>query len=415
MTTTQPDSAGADQAPLVPRAPAAGADPDGASPRTRRALTIAGFAVLFLLALAARASLLGFESFDYQIYYTHWYDALDEGGAAALGDDFANYNPPYLYLLYLATLLPVPELVAIKCIGMLFDLVLAGAVVLLVRHFRRGGVAAPLAGAATLFLPTVTLNSAMWAQCDSIYVSFLVLALWAALQRRSALVWALFGAALAFKLQAVFFLPVLVLYAVNTRFRLQHVLAAVGVFVAMMLPALAAGRSAASTFGVYVGQTQEWSYLSLNAASLYAWLPDSLFAYANPAGVAFGAGVVGLVVVAALQRPPKDDVEVVAMAAFLLLLVPFVLPQMHDRYSYGAEVLVLVLAFLRPQLAWTAVVLQVVGLFVYSQTLLERFVFPESVLSVAVLVVLVALGRFLLLRGAAVEEVRGAQPRSSSR
>ena len=55
-------------------------------------------------ALLLRWSLFSIESGDYRAFVDPWYRHLAEnGGFAALGDTFSNYNTPYLVLLAAAT------------------------------------------------------------------------------------------------------------------------------------------------------------------------------------------------------------------------------------------------------------------------------------------------------------------------
>ena len=77
------------------------------------------------------------------------------------------------------TYLPFPSLYMYKGLSMVFDIVLAAAVGWMVWRLgqRRSKPAAVLAYAAVFLLPTTILNSGFWAQCDSIYTSFIVLAL----------------------------------------------------------------------------------------------------------------------------------------------------------------------------------------------------------------------------------------------
>ena len=56
------------------------------------------------LAMALRFSLFDFTSMDYQIFLRPWYEFIvSYGGLGALGYDFSNYSPLYLYFLTLAT------------------------------------------------------------------------------------------------------------------------------------------------------------------------------------------------------------------------------------------------------------------------------------------------------------------------
>src|SRR6185437_2951646 len=82
--------------------------------------------ILFLLSLALRLSLYHVITNDYTVFLSPWYDFIkNHGGFAALKYNFSNYNPPYLYLLALATYTPIPKLAAIKTISVIFDAVLA--------------------------------------------------------------------------------------------------------------------------------------------------------------------------------------------------------------------------------------------------------------------------------------------------
>src|ERR1700694_4419013 len=104
-----------------------------------RVLIYSGFGLLFLLAIALRISLYHVETSDYTVFLSQWYDFIQtHGGFAALKYNFSNYNPPYLYLLTLTTYLPIPKLVAIKTLSVLFDGVLGlFAYLILSLRYRR--------------------------------------------------------------------------------------------------------------------------------------------------------------------------------------------------------------------------------------------------------------------------------------
>ena len=55
-----------------------------------------------VLALRVRLSLLDFSSGDYANVLRKWFETLLNSGFSALGGDFYNYTPAYLYLLYLS-------------------------------------------------------------------------------------------------------------------------------------------------------------------------------------------------------------------------------------------------------------------------------------------------------------------------
>ena len=72
---------------------------------------------LILLSILIRKSLIDFKNADYQIF-SSWYDFIKIHGIHSFkyGADagFSNYNPPYTYFLYIASLLPLSKAVVIK-------------------------------------------------------------------------------------------------------------------------------------------------------------------------------------------------------------------------------------------------------------------------------------------------------------
>jgi Gpi18-like mannosyltransferase len=335
----------------------------------RRVTVYGGFAVLILLAIGLRLSFLKWESGDYTHYLSPWYDHLRQYGFQGFRDNFANYNLPYLYLLYFAVAMGLPKLLAIKLISLVFDLVLAYAVYRVIKHFRPEEYAALLAATLVLFLPAVFLNSAAWGQCDAIYTSFLLFSFLASLKKRPVWMWVFWAVAFSFKLQAVFFLPFLAyLWITNRKSSILTPLTALPIFIIPFVPALIAGRSFGSIASIYISQTESSGSLTLNAPNFYQWIPNSFVGYFNRAGILLTAAVVVLVVICALEhlRPRLKNGHMLVLATLFLFVVPFFLPQMHERYFYPAEVFSLLVAFAIPRFAWIAVSAQLVALFAYT-------------------------------------------------
>ena len=95
-----------------------------------------------LLALGLRFALLGFESGDYGMFLSRWYDFIVARGLlGAFRYSFSNYPPLYLHLLALGTLLPIPKLYAIKAVSIVFDFVAAAAAYGIVQEERPGSLA----------------------------------------------------------------------------------------------------------------------------------------------------------------------------------------------------------------------------------------------------------------------------------
>ena len=124
-----------------------------------------------------------------------------------------------------------------------------------VRVFRPQTYLPELAFTVSLLLPTVLLNGALWAQCDSIYGALMLLSTASILEghpRRSVCLAAL---AFSFKLQAIFFLPVFALYWMVKRVNLRQLLLFPLTYLITCLPALALGRPLGDILGIYLRQT----------------------------------------------------------------------------------------------------------------------------------------------------------------
>ena len=118
---------------------------------------IVGGLIGVVLALALRYTLIDFKSVDYYSSLKPWYLALHSQGFSAFATDFSNYNPPYLYLLYVVVrFLPdVPMVVALKLPAIAADFACALLVYLLVRlkYPDRSGIPLVAGGALLLVVP----------------------------------------------------------------------------------------------------------------------------------------------------------------------------------------------------------------------------------------------------------------------
>lgn len=314
-------------------------------------------AVLVLLAtipaaLALRWSLILFESEDFLAHVGPWYRFLrDNGRFWALRADFSNYSVGYLYLLTLGTYAApgVPALLVVKAISISFDFVSAFCASGIVRMRTGPGLAPTAAFCLVLFAPTIVLNSSYWGQADSVYSAFLLGCLWALCAKRHALACVLFGTALSVKLQAVFLAPLLVVLATKRVLALRTLALVPISFLASLIPAWLAGRPALDLLAIYATQFRRYQALTMNAPNVYQWIPNEHYALAVPIGI----GVAGLaaVLLAAAARKSSVDVEpkiLVCLAMASVLWMPYLLPKMHERYFYPADLISIPFAFYFP-------------------------------------------------------------------
>ncbi|MGM9472265.1 hypothetical protein ACS5PJ_09695 [Pseudarthrobacter sp. YS3] len=347
------------------------------------------------VALASRLALFPHVSEDSRLFFVPWLQEFRDHGISALGGEFSNYNFPYMFLLFLGRFLPVEPHYAVKIVSISGDVLLALSVRAVVAQLRPTRLLPEAAALIALFLPTVLLNASMWGQCDSIYSSFLLFSLRSLLRNHDRSAWLWWAVALSFKLQAVFFLPALVLIALRNRHSLGLPAMAVVMWTLLSSLPMLFGRSLASTFGVYFHQTQE-DNLATGAVNLYAWFPSVSASEGRvPAILVCGAAL--LVVAVAYWRGPDSAERRVLLSTTVVAICPLLLPQMHDRYFFAAEVLSLLLLG-RKNLSLIPWLLAATGLLAYVLHFTGyRYVWPLLLASIvqcfAVGILLLALWR----------------------
>lgn len=356
---------------------------------------------LLLAAFGARLLALRYETLDYKNFLAPWVAFYrDNGGFRALNQSVGNYNIPYLYFMALFSYSSIRELYLIKLLSIFFDVLLAWGVMRLVSRLTDSPLRRMGSFFAVLFLPTVFLNGALWGQCDSIYVALAVLALADALEGKPVRSMILLALSFGFKLQAVFVMPVFAALFFSGKIRWKHLPVFPLSYVVLVLPAVLAGRPFLDTLTLYTSQTGSiGSGLNYNSPSVYAFFRD----VQNPESAAtagiFLAFVFMLLVLAFcfVYRKRMDDRLFLIAAALLAVGIPFLLPHMHDRYFFAADILTLSLAFGLPLLAPVAALTEFASLLGYYAYLVMRYLLLMDHGARALILVLLALGAAFIL------------------
>jgi len=200
-----------------------------------------------------------------------------------------------------------------------------------------------------LLLPTVVLNGPVLAQCDPMWVAPCLMGVAEAVRGRPnrMLVW--FSVAGAIKLQAAFLAP----FAVGMMIRLgaKPVAALIPflVYASMMLPAAIIGWPLIDLATVYWRQIG-WAHAFLgNAAN--PWIIGKYVPEQTKEWFFLGYGAAAIVsaaLIALIARSRSQPYVVLKWAILSAIVVPYLLPRMHERYLLLADVLSFVLAWYRP-------------------------------------------------------------------
>lgn len=360
-------------------------------------------------SLLLRASVLDFESGDYKAFLGKWYDYfVEHGGLAAFKDDFTRYPLLYLYVVSVSTLLPLPKLYAIKLFSVLCDYVAAWFVFRIVRCKFDQGPWPWLAAGVALFLPTVWLNSAVWGQCDGMFTSALLAALFYVVVKRPLAAMVAFGLACALKPLAIYFAPFLAGWFFRERVPWKYVAVPPLLYAACGVPAILAGKP---VFEVLFRWTQHRNIpeLTLGATNWYQWVSKESYEVFFMAGIVLALAASACLVLAMQERAVADRERfLVATAVLSVLVVPYFLPGMHERYFYTADLISLIYAFFVTRGWIVAVLVQFCSFFAYLPYLFRLEPVPRPLLAV---VMSIALG--LVAVEVAKSLLRG--PRSSGK
>jgi Gpi18-like mannosyltransferase len=310
-------------------------------------------AALVAAILAAHAvPFFAYQSGDTKRYQIPWYEHIVAAGPVhAFAAPFSNYSPPYLYLLSAASLFgralqPLTVVKLVSCIGALW---MACAVYRLIRSL---GSRYALEGAlASLLLPTIVLDVSLLGQADTFWVAPCILALAAGIEGRPGTVALWSGLAFAFKAQAVFLAPFVIVLFLAHRAPLRCWLIPPFVYIAAMLPAWLAGWPASNLLTVYVRQA-EWQpdppHIFISNGASWWTIYGAFFPKLALRSFWFGyltTALAAAAYVAVLSKRRLGPNAMLAAAALSAAGMPFLLPGMHERFFLLADVLTFCLAF----------------------------------------------------------------------
>ena len=387
--------------------------------------TACTMAVLML----ARTAMLDYQTADYTSFLSGWTQVFRDGGFHTLAENVGDYNLIYQYLLLIIAKSPLKDLYLIKYFTGIFDFLLALVMMQAAKRYAGRAAGLPVL-LITLALPTVFIDGACWGQCDPVYVFFIILSLYALETDRPYCSAISLAVAFAFKLQTIFFFPVVLLGLIHKRYKLRHALAFFAAYLVTMIPALIAGRSFVDAISVYANQSmgQYYDRLTYNAPNLYLFFPMIEFASSqeytwmryvegvdskatNPYldyalmpdlqhAALYACVILTLIVVIYWLVHHKEVTEDMTLdvALFFAIFLPFVMPKIHDRYFFLADMLSVLYAAKNPNRRYMPVLVISASLMSYMPFLTRQRPVDERWLALMMLAALVIVSRDLLTK-----------------
>lgn len=400
------------------------------------------FVVMIIAGLmAARGMLLDFRSGDYVHHLSNWmYSIREHEGFDALRgfqlhpDEYGNpvrignYNQPYMYLLWFLTQFNLPDVALIKLSSIIFDVVLAYFVMKIVGLKTENIYAKILAFIGALAIPTVIFNGALWAQSDAIYAAFALGAIYFGMKKQSILSLVFFTLAFGFKMQAVFILPIIIVFIMKDHIKLHHIWVPLATFAALLVPSWLAGMGFIHSLEVYFYQFGFYSQMNMNAVNIWTLggMVDRIATHSaaialrehliSAAIFMAGAAVIAFVFFLYQKKNAiKTNAQWVQISWLFVVIIPFILPKMHDRYLFLADVLAVAL-FIYSRKFWYVPLVTIFASFTtYTRFLFWRESafsiqddwwgsFSLQIMSVALLVVILLILKDLVQKMLADEE-----------
>lgn len=367
-----------------------------------------GFLDLLLIIFATvfgcsiRYALRNVVAGDYKMFFEPWVATLREAGGGFQGlsaeFEYVDYTTPYLLILSFISICPFfNTLILMKMVSVFFDFVAAIAVGFIVYEMTDKKQSGYMAYAVMLFVPTIVANGAMWAQCDIIFTSFVMLSLLFMLKDKPRASLIFYGIAFAFKLQTLFIAPLYVLLWVKKKMKIQHFLWLPIMYFIGIIPSWIAGKNLWELLTVYLFQANgemDIYKLSHKFPNVYQIIgTDSFLREYADAGIYFTLAVLMVLMYYIAQKNftfTKD--LILRMGMFFVMVVVFFLPHMHERYGILADVLSVIVAFSNPRKFYVPLIAIGCSFAGYTMYLAQQTVIPLSVYAILYAGLMIDLG-----------------------
>ena len=373
----------------------------------RKNAVLFGYLAVAALGLFLRYSYLPMLSADLEFMNSSWFEAIKTGGMGAVLDPelLYTYSPLHLYVWTLAARLfgGFNTQMVLKMVSFGMEAVLLVSCFVLILRLTRSRLYRFIGFTMLSLNPILLWNVAGWGQTDAGFAGMCVLAVLLLVDEKPEWGLAALGVALAWKLQAIFILP-LFMYAwfqSPKKFSILWFLLVPAIWVGSGVPMVTVGASPLYAFEIYFGQTGMYTEITYNAPNLYAIMGNSIGkkpmidGMMGRTGMAMVIALLGAMAVWMMHRriELRDKQVVVLLGAWCVFVCMFFLPRMHERYAIVGEMLLLCWAvwLAKPRgfvyVAWSVIP----TLSAYAEYLLREPFFPLQLGGVMNLILVMAI------------------------
>lgn len=366
-----------------------------------------------ILALTIKYLLAPYQTNDIVGYVFNWINQIKQLGFSHFYEANADYSTILLFIYAIISVLPQSSqmisygnvtypssyMYYVKSVDFAFDILWAVGIFLIVNYLTKNKLLSFISYIIAISLPVQIVNSSVWGNNDTIYVTCLIYIVYFFLISKHKIAFVLLGVALGIKMQAVFILP-FVIYLILTRKTKLHyiVLFVVGIFITF-LPAYVCGASFNTPFEYMIKQVGGYSKLTLGCPNFWQLVNFANVDIINNGSTLLGLLFIGIIfsIVYCLHIENTKE-NLLYIATFLCGVTVFFLPHMHERYFYILDVMVVLYALCKKERYYYIILMQISSGIAYYHYLSGHYfidVFGEDSVHIAAFINLFVLSTML--------------------
>lgn len=336
---------------------------------------LAAVGLISLAGFLLRMTGIQYVGVDYEKSVLTWYNQLKElGSISALADFDGLYTVFYFEILYFLTRIPVPPIVGVKLVSIFFDYMTVYAIAALTYHAAPEGKKwnySIWVYGLLLCCPITVINSGYLGQCESLWAGLGMLAFYLLVREHPVLGMICFGFAFASKPQGVFLLPIILVYWYYKRnFSGFHFLwIPVGVQLSC-IPAFIGGASWDVFLRYFKMMMGQYPFVYYFYPNFWTFLKESPYYVFKNVAIFSAVAVLAVFAVLFVYQKYHSVYDCLEGTAFTAMTCVMVLPSMHERYNYLAEICYLACAVFKPKYRVPAVLLMLCSVQINGQAYL---------------------------------------------
>lgn len=298
------------------------------------------YTTIFLISILFRIFFINIKSDDYLLFLNNWWNKINEyGGFNSLKYTIGDYPDSYMFLLCIGTSITKNSLIFIKVLSAIFDILIFLFGYKIIKYFSKED--ANKYSWILILLPGILVNSAILGQCDSIYTAFVLAFIYNILKNHNKLALSFLGIAISFKLQSLFIAPVILYLIATKKIKIYDLFFIILGFILPFIPTILIGKGLIENIKILMFQTSEYNYFVKSCPNIYSlfllnYKQINIFLKYS---LAIIVGIIAIFISLHKYKDGYNDTTFIYKSFLISSIVVFLLPSMHDRYFYLANIL----------------------------------------------------------------------------